>query len=467
MDRTLARLETTSRGAVSESDKQEFSKKIVAATRRKADIESGLAQLDAKFDDQRAKQEANRKMTVGTLRQAEREGRLPFEGTMIDRPTDALVSTKGELLCVGDMIELQKSGEIWKITEVKQDNRSLVLAYLLSETSSTTISVNNIPAFMKVSYSETELALKKLLHRSWRYSELRKSGIDKEAFLAHLPELDIETGSGGVFWHEGKLVLFSDGYSVPEGAVLAWPEPESEDWRKTVCVQYLKIKKSDNWLARDLMAGLFGSDFVRIAESYGRTGTEAEILTLLSEAWNALKQTRGIQNAQEEETLLNSILYNHSVLTKTAHEHYDNTSDIKRMAEDFTRGLLEDASRREKEEREEKERIVNESLKEDPNYKEIPNALVEAFAEIGITVRVNLKEASLAGFKGRRMATYAPFSRWWLQDKNGKMGVLYTMKEILKNRYNAQFSSEWNEHSGAWWHVPSTVKLEELHDLLA
>lgn len=29
------------------------------------------------------------------------------------------------------------------------------------------------------------------------------------------------------------------------------------------------------------------------------------------------------------------------------------------------------------------------------------------------------------------------------------------MKDLLKSRYDAKFTKDWREHSGAWWHVSS------------
>jgi len=75
---------------------------------------------------------------------------------------------------------------------------------------------------------------------------------------------------------------------------------------------------------------------------------------------------------------------------------------------------------------------------------------------------------ALPGFKGRRGAVLEPFARWFFQDRNGKSGVLYRTKDILKARYGAQFFLDAGEaFEGAWWHVPSSTDLKAIYELIA
>jgi hypothetical protein len=116
----------------------------------------------------------------------------------------------------------------------------------------------------------------------------------------------------------------------------------------------------------------------------------------------------------------------------------------------------------------EKERAANESLKSDPRFKEVPKEVAEAFIKIGITVKTNTTSMALPGFKGRRGTVLEPFARWFIQDANGKGGVLFRIKDILKARYGAQFFSDAGEaFKGAWWHVPSSTDLKAIYELLS
>lgn len=451
-----------------EAEKEEIGKKFETAQRRREKIASELSGLDVAFEKRRNQLEANKKLAMGTLRQAERDGRLPFDAAILDNPVSALVTGKGDVLRVGDTIEVKKTGDIWKVSAVDQAARSFTLTHLLNEEARRSQPANNLPEYVKVSYSESELALKKILSRSWAYAEIRSSGIDREIFAAHIHEIQLSRYGGGVYRHGNKLIVdFGNGLDLPEGAVLAWPEPENEDWRKALCVQFLEGMRGSGYLPDVLMRGLFGTEYMQVALAYGRKGTEAEILALIADAWEARKREMHIADAAAELYELKNIHYRGGgVLTGAAHERFDNKQDIGRLARDFLTGMIESAQKKEREAAEAAELEAQEALKADPRFKDVPAEVAAKLAELGITVRPNVKETSLPGFKGRKGATYEPFSRWFLQDKNAKMGVLFRMKDILKARHGAQFTSEWGEFGGAWWHMPSSVNLEELHELL-
>lgn len=448
----------------SEDKKADYQKRIDAATRKIADTKAKLDTLDLVFEREREKLQNNKNMASGILRQAQRDGKLPFSPELIDQPGNAVVSTKGELFCLGDMIEDQ-SHNIAKIIEVDSTNREITIRSVFSGVERRFV-LSKLPPVTKVSYSETELALKNVLSRSWYYWDLMQSGLDKETFNEHIDEIEI-SGQYGVYILNGKYIArFSGETDIPDGAKLVWPEPENEDFKKAVCVQYLKEPKSAYNPGARLMSGLFGENYEEIAVTYGNKGTDAEILGLISEAWENHVKERLVETAEGKLNLCSHYGIR-DVLTDNALKQYDNSKDIKRLGEDFLAGLRITLQDKIKEEKAEAERLKMEALRNDPNYKEVSAEMKEKFNNLGITVKTNTQECYLPGFKGRRGTTYDPFERWFLQDKNAKMGKLYKMREILKSRYRAMFTSDWPEFNGAWWHVPSSVDLNELYDLLS
>lgn len=454
-------------GEAAESEKEEISRKLASAKRRKSEAQNSLDTLDEKFAAEQAKLENNKKMAAGLLRQAERDGRLPFKAELIDNPGNAVVSTKGDLFCVGDYLEFEKEG-VWKVTAIDSQNRTIKLLPLTARSTEKRLEVHKLPKFTKVSYSESELALKKLLTQAWEYGEVRNSGIDKETFLAHRDELKISANSGAVYLYNGRWIARFDPYDdIPEGAAYAWPEPENEDFRKSVCTQFLARQRENPYSPVSLMKKMFGPDFAAIAAEYGRKGTDTEILEEINKAWEEMKLQAGAQDTSQEFGLC---AYEYSLLPKLtapAKERFDNAQNIERIARDFIAGIRVSLSVKLAEEKAEAERVAQEKLKSDPRYKAVPAELMGQFKELGITVRANTQECYLPGFRGRRGITHEPFSRWFLQDSKAKMGILYRMKDILKSRYGASFTCEWCEHSGAWWHVASSVDLNELYQLLA
>lgn len=450
-----------------ESEKEDRSRKLASANRRKSEARNSLDTLDEKFAAERAKLENNKRMAAGLLRQAERDGRLPFKAELIDNPGNAVVSTKGDLFCLGDYLEFEKAG-IWKVTDTDAQSRTVKLLPITANSTEKRLEVHKLPRFTKVSYSESELALKKLLSRTWAYSELKDSGIDKETFLAHQGELKVSTTGGAVYLLNGKWIAHFGTYEeIPDGAVYAWPEPENEDFRKSVCTQFLARKRESPYVHSSLLYGLFGPDFEAIAAGYGRKGTDAEILELVSRAWEEVKLQAAAQDTRQEFDLCASEYRLLPMLTSPAKERFDNSQDIERTARDFIAGIRVSLSTKIAEEKAEAERVAQEKLKSDPRYKSVSAELMTQFKELGIAVRANTQECYLPGFRGRRGTTYEPFSRWFLQDSKAKMGPLYRMKDILKARYGASFTDRWDEFGGAWWHVASSVDLKELYQLLA
>ena len=127
-----------------------------------------------------------------------------------------------------------KVSGIYKVVGVRASAREIDIVNLLQDSGKRTFPLNKLPKGTKVSYSESEIALKKLLGTTWRYSEIRSSGIDRETFLSHIDELNISPYYGAVYLSGGKYIAcFSDHHAenLPDDARYAWPDVENEDFR--------------------------------------------------------------------------------------------------------------------------------------------------------------------------------------------------------------------------------------------
>ena len=303
------------------------------------------------------------------------------------------------------------------------------------------------------------------------YAQIRSSGIDKDMFLNHINEIRIRWSAGAVIRIGGELdVVWEGAYSAvpPEGAVPVWPEPENESFKKAVLTRYLERVRSGKSPFCTLLEGLFGENYQELAQEYGQRGTDAEILEKCSILWEEYKKDNKLDTATSIALAFREQTYSitRRVLDPIC-EIYDNARDIERVFKDFFRGTQERAQQEAAEEQREAERAANEKLREDPRYKEVPADIAAKFSALGISIRVNREETYIPGFKGRRGVTHEPFSRWFFQDSAGVGGTLYRMKDLLKSRYDAKFTKDWREHSGAWWHVSSLADLQEIYELLA
>ena len=146
----------------------------------------------------------------------------------------------------------------------------------------------------------------------------------------------------------------------------------------------------------------------------------------------------------------------------------DNTSEINTIAERYMNSLKEDLRAKEAQAREEAERLALEAIKNDPNFKEVPEQVKAAFLALGITVKTNNTNVVIPGYKGRPGKSHAPFTSWFFQDKNGFNGVLRRVSPMMKTRWTAQFFSETGgDFNGAWWYVPISTDLAEVYKLMA
>ena len=119
------------------------------------------------------------------------------------------------------------------------------------------------------------------------------------------------------------------------------------------------------------------------------------------------------------------------------------------------------------ERRREEEKRALEALKSHPDYKEIPADVVEKFERLGLKIRINAADISLK-YRNYRAQSFAAFSRYFINDRAGIGGPLNKVKDILKARYDAKFTKGWSEYPGmAWWHMPTTVDLNEIYNLIA
>lgn len=455
-----------------ESQNEDTKRKLEFAKIRKQDAENKLNSLDAVFAAELTKLENNKKMTAGMLRQAERDGKLPFSPDIIDNPGNAVVSTSGDLFCVGDFFEFEGFKGIYKVVGVNVKDRKVNLINVLDDHSDqNSFQLKKLPKPTKVSYSESEIALKKLLNKEWSYTDLKNIGIDKETFLSHIDDVKIDTNGGAVYIANGKYSVFFDMYraNIPEGAKCAWPETENEDFKKAVCEQYLQYARENayTYSADRFMEALFGSDYSNIAAEYGTKATESELLELTAKTWEDVKELNAADTPEKELTVICQARTGRVILDAIRKRYDNDPKQVFSIVENFIAGIKTTLEARIQEEKAKAERLERERLLADPRYKEIPAGLAAKFQDLGITVRLNLAEAYLPGFRGRRGSTYEPFARWFLQDSRAKMGVLFKRKEDLKSRYGASFTSEWKEFSGAWWHIPSSVDLNQLYDMLA
>ena len=486
------------RGLTTEGDERaRLGGQIIDKQQTLKNTNTKLGMLDKTFEDKKIKLMSVIKQTSGLLKQKAKKGQLPFDEALIDKPESACVTLSGKVIAVGDCYEYRAdyAAGIIKITDVDSVRRAFKYEDITGSISSSgnlerapgsdwgwllasSLAKLESKGLKKVSYSEKELNLKKALSEEHDYDSLITGKIDKETFLDHRQEINWHKYSQYVIRGQNGRINIIDGLSEGDTtAMIVYPETGNEDFKKGVCESYLAEKRGgggNEYYLRDIMKGLFGERFDEIALGYGSKATNAEVLEVCAKVWNEYVKERylsidGLISALAAgKTRLLSVLQNFSsnLVTQTQ-KLGDNSDEIGDIAHQHYLGLQASLENEIYEKMAEQDKAAQENLKSDPRYKEVPQEIAEAFLKMGITVKINLTSMALPGFKGRRGAVLEPFAKWFLQDRNGKNGVLFRTKEILKARYGAQFFSDAGDvFEGAWWHVPSSIDLKAIYELL-
>ena len=489
------------RGLTAEGDERaRLGSQIISKQQTLKNCKTYLESIDKTFEDKRARLTSTSKQTAGLLKQKAKNGQLPFDESLIDKPGNACVSLSGKVVAIGDCYEGKDEYRqyIIKITKVDAARRAFQYDDIIGGISQREMermpgdwgwwaigSLETLEAkgLTKVSYSEKELNLKKALSEEHGYDSLIEGKIDKETFLDHRNEINWNVRESYLLRDESGVFIFSEsGHKENNDFVskIIYPEPANEDFKKGVCMAYLALKRSADgrrlWDVDSLMRNLFGDQWDTTAQTYGTVATEGQIKEACAKTWkeyvakeyeNADAYIEFMAKDGNYRDIKNDIDQAFDNAVTEANKLGDNEAEIREAVKLYFDALKESLIAKVTVAKSEQDKASQEALKNDPRYKDIPTEVRDAFARLGITVKTNSTSMTLPGFKGRRGTVVSPFAKWFFQDKSGKSGVLFRTKDILKERYGAQFFSDaGGAFEGAWWHVPSTVDLKSIYELL-
>lgn len=428
-----------------------------------------LAALDEKFEAEKAKNESRRKQVVGLLRQAARNGELPFDADLIDHPEHAILSSRGSLFAVGDTIEYKGGIYLIKTIEKRFDDRLSVSVETISASNDIYygLNQNELDKAKKVSYSKSELAIKRLQTGNMEYSELTTSGVTKQQFMENSNAVTLRAPAFVKKAGTNEIRLITGDHQRKEGDEFVWPEPQDISFRKAAMQAWLSTQ-AHSYYGSDsspsgLMTALFGENFQEEAMSYANIATDEQLLELCSKVFD-----ENFAQADREWAIAS---WNH-VESKTIREfrsacqhanfHNDNDS-IQQIGTIYLSGIktqwqkeIEDAKR-------EKEREAENSLRSNPNFKEVSPEWRKRFEAMDVEICYNTQPYSNL-FRGKK-SDFEAFERLFIHDK-AFGGPVYQNKEKLKE-HGASWAKTWGERSGGWWHLPATIDLEVLYAILS
>jgi len=496
------------------SDRRKWAaERVQSETADRDKKQAKLDNLDVIFDTQKTKTEGNVKRAASTLKAAAANGTLPIDPALLDHPEDTLMTADGlSFLSKGDMYEVrQYDGDtttcILKITSVAQSlttESGAIVPYkgfsFEQLTGTTTYGGSHLPSRcdtddngmvplsrfldkskpaplpVRCSYSKKEIMLQKKLEA--KYSDYTKlpEVMDKDFFTEYYDKIRFRNMYGLIGRDvSGKIDLY---YSLEEGVKIVWPDTTDENLRKAVAEASLQKKRGGGLQhhQQSILHKFFGSNWEAAIAEYGSKATQADVIKYLKDGvasalagktWRDIALGDVPLDAEGRAVNMTPTILRVRLIDAAA-KIGDNSEDIKMWGIEFFDAVENERTAALNEMRADEEKAKLEAIKNHPDYKEIPENIKQAFDRIGIAIKVNTGDVVLPGFKGRGGDRVPAFSRWFMQDSNGKSGVLYRMKDQIRGQFAAKyFADAGGEFNGSWWHVDAKTELSRIYELLA
>ena len=396
-------------------DRAKLGERLIKEKDNLEKAQKALAGLDEAFSNRKAELENVLKRNQAILQAKAKKGELPFDAELVDNPGSAMSLPNGKLVKVGQVYELidadDSTSTIFKITEVNRKKKAIGIEGIIGHTyylptdyvsgmKGTVIRQERFPNATQVSYSEKELALKKVMSEQIMYSDLPKSGIEKQDFYSNVGQMRI---SGDCIVHDGTGggYTLESSYDVEDKSRIVFPEPQNPDYRKHVAEMYLAFIRGGGYASYGLklvMEMVFGTNWAAAASEYGAKATEAQVREFYTKTINDFLDDKLENGANETDPQkLYSVLRGASVYSlfesgkvRQIGDNVDFIMDIVKQCYDAQyENIYKRAKSAEAQKEREAEMQALAKVKEDPNYKEVPGELAAEFAKMGITVKIN------------------------------------------------------------------------------
>lgn len=486
--------------ALKNDDSDDNKKRVNRIKYNLASAKASLTNLDSNFEKRKEKLQKMLKQSKGMMEQAERSGNLPFDNELISNP-ECVVHINGVVFQKGKYVEIQSDTynsnrkAVCRVVSVDTVNKSAVLEYVVGSRPNyifgidgkTPITVNSIKNVTAVSYTEDDIALLKITSENIEYKELPNK-LTKEQFERVRSQVNLMS-SGAKAYRNAETGKMELRIYTNDTEGLVYPEKTEAFAREVVQVWLDSQSSNDRENAEEILGvELFGKAWSEFAPKGSDSDISAELGRLWEENWYVKRYADDI--SQFSSYNLNTVVND---ITREIIRKWPNTEDIKRVSDVFFSGIktqietkaaerkaeqdriAEERRKQEEAARIEREKIAEEEkqrkladLKADPNFKELPHDIVGRLNKIGITIKLNTTDVSFRGMNGAG----SKFQRIFLSDSRGKSGALFKKKDdYLKPVLKATFTSDWNEASGAWWHLPygiveNTGGLEKLASIM-
>jgi hypothetical protein len=444
-------------------------KKDLADLGRKLGIQqTKLDTLDAKYVAIEEAAQATVKQKTVFLKAKAATGELPFDASTIDNPASVLITQDGMVIRQGLVFEITKKKYdnalqigLNLVESIDTDARTITFKPKGWNRSSNPISVHNLHNYelKQVAMTLDEWDIANKLSRALSFKEVMELG--KPTFEKHQEQIKLSYGEyyavdlgDGTF----ELLRNTDSYKNVKDLSFVWPDVASEAFkRKIVKAFYLNGSPQQ---ATGIMEYLFGADWQTAIEQFADMATQEEALKGIKATYD--DQIAGQVDDGDEfdyiQAIYSQFSYYQSEMAGKLIRNVtgDNRDQIRKWAIEFISGRKAWYDEEVKKRQAEAELKAQEALKNHPDYKEVPAGVVARLKEKGITAVYNTEPVYMK-------RNWPAFSALFLQDANGKSGLLYATKETLKSVFGAQFvDTPSHKMRGAWWYIPSDRDINKI-----
>ena len=453
------------------------------------------SKLDGEWEKKKTDMESQRRQAASYLKGMAAKGTLPFDAAVIEAPGDCIVTTTRLVVRKGGAYQVKVPRKNWgtdivRVGSVDLATRIIGIVPLVGTVRSGEYRADDFMLdAVEVNMTADELETMALLNKEHSYAGIKALG--RAFFDKHRAALMV-AGYALIRNVDGDL---SQAYGKAENELIVFPDESDAalkaDMTAIFAAREMGLNNTANgrpvsvasYNFQSFAEAIYGADWKDVLGASLKRASTADLTAKASEILNSLAAAEPQGAVEELNLLAGSVLagfkgYNRKDLyalgTQALNDwmtagEFINMGDVKlafnQVATAFRAQIAEKIARKKIED----EKAKIEATRNDPNFKEIPADLAEAFKKIGVDAFYNTEEVATAGKYGSK--TWAPFSMIFLKDRAGKNGRVYPVKEILKARFKATFCSSVvrgaAKYGDCTWVIPASTKPQQIYDVLS
>jgi SNF2 family DNA or RNA helicase len=199
------------------------------------------------------------------LAEMNRDGKLPFDLSLLDNLGEILVTPRCQIVKVGELYYRPEEEKLFKVAKVFPENKTVKLKSELEDDPKASRSVKAAEIDDWEKTTAAEFGSRKAI----RYGLIPSGSLSREEFERDAAHLLFERSRGLVCHKDGEMrVYWDESEPLEEGALPVYPEPRDPEFCYEVCLAWLNASAAGAEPPAALMEDLFGENFRTLAYSF-------------------------------------------------------------------------------------------------------------------------------------------------------------------------------------------------------